>query len=102
MMVLQGKRQKEELAVLAAVNEDTARFGLALELDAEDYRMLRAQFLGDDSRRIAAKLLRVLDVLTALPGEEFYGARQYFCGVAEDYAVRIGDAVGRGTMEYVL
>lgn len=33
LMILQGKRQQEELAVLAKVNEDTAQFGLTLTED---------------------------------------------------------------------
>lgn len=46
LMILQGKRQKEELAVLSAVNEDTARFGLALtEENAKELMVCRNESL---------------------------------------------------------
>lgn len=46
LMLLQGNRQKEELALLTAVNEDTAQFGLLLtEEDAKELVLRRNESL---------------------------------------------------------
>lgn len=46
LMLIKGRRQKEELSVLAAVNEDTARYGIALtEEEAKELMVCRDESL---------------------------------------------------------